>query len=148
VTKLNLTRDVVILACAISAGIHGALVPVHFDESTGTGLGFAVATALLAALAFALTLRPVDVRALTGAAAVFAGLLVSYALATTTGLPLLHPDPEPVDGLALATKAVEAIGLLAALHLLRRGRPAVAVPQLKGPLTWVHHGFRAPSRSR
>jgi hypothetical protein len=125
-SSLELRRDVVILACAISAGIHGALVPDHFDESTGAGLGFAAATVLLAALAVALTLRPAGGLALTGAAAVFAGLLVGYALATTTGLPVLHPDPERVDALALATKAMEAIGLLAAIHLLQRGRPAVA----------------------
>jgi len=150
VSSLELRRDVLILACAISAGIHGALVPGHFDEGTGAGLGFAAATSLLAALAVALTLQPARPLALTGAAAVFAGLLVSYALATTTGLPVLHPDPEPVDGLALATKAIEAVGLLAALHLLRRGRPAVAaaLPQPRGTLTWAHHGLRAPSRSR
>jgi hypothetical protein len=150
VSSLEFRRDVVILACAISAGIHGALVPDHFDESTGTGLGFAAATVLLAALAVALTLRPAGALALTGAAAVFAGLLVSYALATTTGLRVLHPDREPIDGLALATKAIEAIGLLAALHLPRRGRPAVAaaLPQPKGTLTWAPHGLRAPSRSR
>ncbi len=148
-SALELRRDIVILACAISAGIHAALVPDHFDESTGAGLGFAAATVLLAALAVALTLRPAGGLALTGAAAVFAGLLVGYALATTTGLPLLHPDPEPLDGLALATKATEAIGLLAALHLLWRGRPAAAAhPQPKGTPTWVHHGLRAPSRSR
>ena len=148
-SALEVRRDVVILACAISAGIHGALVPRHFDESIGAGLGFAAATVLLAAFAVALTLRPARALALTGAAAVFAGLLVSYALGTTTGLPVLHPDPEPVDGLALATKAIEAIGLLAALHLLRRGRPAVtaALPQPKGKLTWAHHGLRALSRS-
>jgi hypothetical protein len=104
---------------------------------------------LLAALAVALTLRPARALALTGAAAVFAGLLASYALATTTGLPVLHPDPEPLDGLALAAKAIEAIGLLAALHLLRRGRAAAAaLPQPKGTLTWAHHGPRALSRSR
>jgi hypothetical protein len=150
VSSLELRRDIVILACAISAGIHGALVPDHFDESIGAGLGFAAATALLAALAVALTLRPARALALAGAAAVFAGLLVSYALATTTGLPVLRPDPEPVDGLALATKAIEAIGLLAALHPLRRGRAAVvaALPQPKGTLTWAHHGLRARSRSR
>jgi hypothetical protein len=150
VSSLELRRDVVILACAISAGIHGALVPDHFDEGTGAGLGFAAATVLLAALIVALTLRPARALALTGAAAAFAGLLVSYALATTTGLPVLHPDPEPVDGLALATKAIEAIGLLATLHLLRRARPAVAaaLPQPKGRLTWAHHGLRALSRSR
>jgi hypothetical protein len=150
VSSLELRRDVVILACAISAGIHGALAPRHFDEGIGAGLGFAAATVLLAALAVALTLRPASALALAGAAAVFAGLLVSYALATTTGLPVLHHDPEPVDGLALATKAIEAVGLLAALHLLRRGRSpaAAALPQPKGTLTWAHHGLRAPSRSR
>lgn len=91
---------------------------------------------LLAALVVALTLRPASPLALAGAAAAFAGLLVSYAFATTTGLPLLHPNPEPVDGLALATNAIEAIGLLAALHLPRRGRPAVAaaLPRPKGTL--------------
>jgi hypothetical protein len=150
VSSLELRRDIVILACAISAGVHGALVPAHFDEGIGAGLGFAVATVLLAALAVALTLRPASALALAGAAAVFAGLLVSYALATTTGVPALHPEPEPVDGLALATKAIEAVGLLAALNLLRHGRRAVActLPQPKGPLTWAHHGLRALSRSR
>ena len=29
----------------------------------------------------------------------------------TTGVPVLHPDVEPVEGLALATKAIEAVGL-------------------------------------
>jgi hypothetical protein len=149
VSSLELRRDIVILACAISAGIHGALVPDHFNESIGAGLGFAAATILLAALAVALTLRSAHALALIGAAAVFAGLLVSYALATTTGLPVLHPDREPVDGLALATKTIETVGLVAALHLLRRSRSsAAALPQPKGTLTWAQHGLRAPSRSR
>jgi hypothetical protein len=150
VSSRELRRDVVILACAISAGIHGALAPGHFDESIGAGLGFTGATVVLAALAVALTLRPARALALAGAVAVFAGLLASYALATTTGLPVLHPDAEPVDSLALATKAIETIGLLAALHLLRLGRWAVAAvrPQPKGTLTWAHHGHRALSRSR
>ena len=46
------------------------------------------------ALAVWLTLRPASVAApLAAAAAVFAGLLGSYALAVTTGLPVLHPEP-------------------------------------------------------
>ena len=57
-TAAVLERDVVILACAVSAGIHGALVPEHFDEGTGAGVGFVVSTVLLAALAVALTRRP------------------------------------------------------------------------------------------
>jgi CHASE2 domain-containing sensor protein len=135
VNLAELRGDVVILACAVSAGIHGALVPGHFDESTGAGLGFAAATAALAALVVWLTRRPASRPAFATAAVTFAGLLAGYALAITTGLPLLHPDPEPVDGLALATKAIEAAGLLAATSLLWRPRIAATVPQPKGTLT-------------
>ena len=129
-TLAELRTDVVIVACAISAGIHGALAPEHFEEGTGAGLGFVVATVLLAGLAVALTARPESRPALLGAALVFAGLISSYVLAVTTGLPVLHPDVEPVDGLALATKAIEAVGLVAAATI---ARPALALtPQLKG----------------
>jgi hypothetical protein len=128
---VSLGRDVVILACAVSAGIHAALVPGH-------GLAFVAATGLLAVSALVLTLRPASLLALAAAAAVLAGLLGSYALSVTTGLPFLHPQPEPIDGLALATKAIEAVGLAAALVLL---------PRPKGHLTWIAHTRREPSRS-
>ncbi len=133
---MSLRRDVVILACAISAGIHGALAPAHFEEGTGAGVGFVASTVLLAALVLALTLRPASPPLLAGAALVFLGLLGSYVLATTTGFPVLHPEPEPVDDLALATKAIEAVGLVTALSLLRL-RQAVSRPfiQPKGTLT-------------
>jgi hypothetical protein len=127
-----LWSDLVIVACAISAGIHGALAPEHFGEGTGAGVGFAAATIALAALAIALTLRPASAVALVAAAAVFAGLLASYGLAITTGVPVLHPDREPIDGLALATKAIEALGLLAAWSLVQRPSLAVAIPHPKG----------------
>jgi hypothetical protein len=128
---VSLGRDVVILACAVSAGIHAALVPGH-------GTSFVAATALLGLVVLALTLRPASALALGAAATALAGLLGAYALAVTTGLPLVHPDPEPVDGLALATKAIEAVGLAAALALL---------PRPKGLLTWTAYARRAPSRS-
>jgi hypothetical protein len=134
VSLAELRGDIVILACAVSAGIHGALVPDHFDEGTGAGLGFVAATASLAGLVVWLTRRPANPSALAATAVTFAGLLGSYALATTTGLPVLHPDPEPLDGLALATKAIEAAGLLAATSLLWRP-VAVTLPQPKGTLT-------------
>ena len=54
--------DLVILACAISAGIHGALVQDHFEEGTGAGLGFVAATVVLAVLAVVLTRRPSNSR--------------------------------------------------------------------------------------
>jgi hypothetical protein len=121
-------RDVVILACAISAGVHGALMPVHFGEGLGPGVGFAAATVLLGAVAAAMTMRPASDYALVAAAVVLGGLLVSYALAATVGLPLVHPSPEPVDGLALATKAVEAVGLLAAASVFGDGEDRKTVP--------------------
>jgi hypothetical protein len=135
VSLAELKGDVVILACAISAGIHGALVPGHFDEGIGAGLGFVAATVALGGLVVWLTWRPASASALAVAAVTFGGLLASYALATTTGLPVLHPDPEPVDGLALATKAIEGAGLLAASGLLWRPRVAATLPQPKGRLT-------------
>ena len=134
VTLADLGTDVVILACAISAGIHGALVPSHFDEGVPAGLGFGAATLALAGIVVGLTSRPANVPALAAAAATLAGLLVSYAVAITTGVPALHPHPEPVEGLALATKAIEIVGLLAATSLLRR-RVAIAHTRPKGVLT-------------
>jgi hypothetical protein len=133
VTARALLLDVVILACAISAGIHGALIPDHLEEGVGPGAGFAVATVVLAALAVVLTLRPAPWSAAI-AAAVFAGLIVAYGLAVTSGLPLLHPDREAVDSLALVTKAVEAVGLVAAAALMPRPARRLAL-RPKGTLT-------------
>ena len=132
----GLRRDVVILSCGVSAGIHGALAPAHFDEGGGAGLGFVASTVLLAGLAVFLTVRPASSLPLAGAAIVFTCLLAAYALAATTGLPVLHPQPEPVDGLALATKAFEVVGLATALNLLWSGSvPALGAPRPKGHLT-------------
>ena len=63
-----LRRDLVILVCAISAGIHGALAPEHFAEGTRTpASASSPSTVLLAALAVALTLRPASALALAAA---------------------------------------------------------------------------------
>ena len=125
----ELKRDIVVLACAISAGIHAALTPEHLEEGVPAGLGFAVAAVALGALTIVLAHDPAERVALTAAAAVLAGLLVSYGLAVTTGVPVLHPDPEAVDALALVTKAIEAIGLVAAVSLLRRPQAEAAAPR-------------------
>jgi hypothetical protein len=126
-----LRTDVVILACAISAGIHGALAPEHFEEGTGAGAGFVAATVLLAGLVLALTLRPASGAAVAGAAIVLAGLIASYALAVTTGFPVLHPEAEPVEGIALFSKAIEAVGVAAAASLLWRRPTGALTPQPK-----------------
>jgi hypothetical protein len=134
VTLAELRTDLVILTCAISAGIHGALAPDHFGEGTAAGLGFVVATVLLAVLAVALTRNPTQL-AVASTAAVFVGLIASYAIAVTTGFPVLHPDVEAVDGLALFTKAIEVVGTLLAASLLRRPSLVPVFTQPKGTLT-------------
>jgi hypothetical protein len=128
-------RDLLIVACAISAGIHAALAPAHFAEGTTAGAAFVAAAGALGALAVLVTKRPTP-PVLGAATLVLAGLLASYALAITTGLPLLHREPEAVEPLAVFTKAVESLGLLAALDLLRRGRTS-PLPHLRprGSLT-------------
>jgi hypothetical protein len=116
---------VVVAACAISAGIHAALVPGHLDESAGAGIAFLGSAVVLGGLALALTLG-VGPRVVVATALTLAALLAAYALAITAGVPMLHPATEPVTGLAVATKAVEAVGLAAAAHLvLRRHAPAL-----------------------
>jgi hypothetical protein len=136
VTLAELRVDIIILACAVSAGIHAALVPDHFREGTGAGVGFVVATALLAVLAVTLTRQPSQL-ALAATVLVFAGLIVSYALVLTTGVPVLHPAVEAVDGLALFTKAVEAVGLVTAAILRWPSLLALPTPkrQPKGTST-------------
>jgi hypothetical protein len=112
-------RQLLVVTCATSAGIHAALVPQHLEEELGAGLGFLAAALLLAVVTGAIVW---DVgRAAVGAAAVLGGLLAVYLPATTTGMPLLHPEPEPITALALATKAIEAVGLLSALS--QKGTP-------------------------
>ena len=133
-TFAELRVDLIIVACAVSAGIHAALAPEHFAEGTGAGTGFVVATVLLAFFAVALTRKPTQA-ALLGSAFLFAGLIVSYAFVVTTGVPVLHPEPEAIDGLALFTKAVETAGLVVTASLLRRPSLAFVLTQPKGTLT-------------
>ena len=130
----ELRTDAVIVACAISAGIHAALAPEHFRESTAAGVGFVASAALLAALAVVLTRRPSDA-AFAATALVFGGLIGSYVLAVTTGIPGVHPDVDPVEGLALATKAVEAAGLVLAAWGLRLAPLPLNLTNPKGTLT-------------
>ena len=116
-TTADLELDLLIVVCAVSAGIHAALTPEHFGEGAGAGLGFLVSAVLLAGLVVALT-RGAGPPALVATILTLAGLIAAYAVAVTSGVPVLHPEIEPVDGLALATKAIEIVGLVAATHLL------------------------------
>lgn len=121
-----MSRDVLVLACAVSAGVHAALAPQHAT--------FVPAAVALGVLAFGLARSPAPLL-VDGAIVVLGGLIAAYALAATSGIPLVHPDHEPVTGLAVATKAIEALGLLAAL-------------ELKGATRWLTSTATARSLSR
>jgi len=113
-------RDVLVAACAVSAGIHGALAPEHFEESAVAGAGFAASAVLLVVLVVALRSRTHEALVLACTAATLASLVVLYAVAAATGIPVLHPDVDSVDGLAVSTKVVELAGLWLAVDLLHR----------------------------
>jgi len=107
-------RDGLIVCCAVSSGVHAALAPEHIRESVLTGVGYVTAAVVLVVLIIVLTARP-ESRAVTSfAVLVLLALLVSYGVASTSGIPILHPDVDPVGVL---TKAVEVVGLGLALGL-------------------------------
>ena len=130
-TRATVEHEVLIASCAISAGIHAALAPEHFREEPGAGVGFLVSAVLLAVLCVVLVYRPASRIAVGAAGATLAGLLVAYALVLAVGVPVLHPDREPADGLALVTKAIELVGLVAALGL---GAPGLFAGRCTRPL--------------
>jgi hypothetical protein len=133
-TARAVEHDLVIVVCAISAGIHAALVPEHFTEAAGAGIGFAAAVVLLAAAVLGLTLRPGSPLPYATAVLLLAGLLTAYLFTVTSGLPLLHPHPEALDSLALVTKAVETVGLVAACRLTWQLMPYGSNLRQKGTL--------------
>ena len=111
------TRTGTVAACGVSAGLHGALFAVHARELPVHAVAFLTAALLLTGVGLVVAFRP-DVRSGPGSAAgLFLALLVAYPLAR-------H---EPFDVIAGISKAVEAVGLVLAVRLLRL-RPGVPDP--------------------
>ena len=116
------------LALASSAGVHGALVPAHASAEPLLGALFALSALLLAGLTVGVTQAPGAV--VFGAAALLlAPLLVAYIAARFVALPPLTHS-EPVDLLGVATKLIEAAGLVLALRLLGTRAGGAALPAL------------------
>ena len=113
----TLARNVVLIACAASAGVHAGLVPAHLDENLWLGIAFAASVGLLLALTVSLARTGDPRRRAAPAAAVLAALIVAYSLSRTVGLAPLEEHVEPVDAIGLLTQGVQAAGLVAALHL-------------------------------
>jgi hypothetical protein len=118
IVSTTLARNVLLVACAASAGVHAGLVPSHLVENLWRGIAFAGSVGLLLALIVSLW-RAGDPRrrAAPAAAAVLAALIAAYSLSRTVGLAPLEEHVEPVDAIGLLTQGVQVAGLIAALLL-------------------------------
>jgi drug/metabolite transporter (DMT)-like permease len=130
--RLDAHRNVVIVACAISAGVHAGLVPEHLREAPPLGVAFVLAAAGLAMTAVLVARRPSDGRPPVLAALLFGALIAGYAASRTTGLPLLNAEHEELDSVGLVTQVVEVAGLVAALLLVHHARGRMPLATQKG----------------
>src|SRR3954447_5250385 len=110
----NFARVGVVAACAASTGVHGALVPDHLDHEPALGAAFVAAAVLTLTISAGLAICPSSATIASLATLGLAMLIVAYALSVTTGIPWLSDGPERVEAVGVATKAVEAVGLVLA----------------------------------
>jgi hypothetical protein len=106
------------LAVTFSAGIHAALVPEHLKEMPPLGYAFIAAAAIGGLLAWALVSRPNDRRLPLLAGLFCLGQIVTWALFVTVPVPGFSGTPEPIEAIALASKAAELLGIALALPLV------------------------------
>jgi hypothetical protein len=124
--------QMVILACAASAGAHAALVPEHLEHERALGVAFGAAAVALVLSVVTLTARPESALARSATALLLAALIAAYLVNVTTGLPGLAGEAEAVDALGFATKLVEVLGLafVLQLHSIDGRRRASAVKEV------------------
>ncbi len=128
------------LAVTFSAGIHAALVPEHLKEMPPLGYSFIAAAVIGAVLAWALVSRPDDRRLPLLAGLFCLGQIATWVLFVTVPVPLFSGTPEPVEVIALVSKAAELLGILLVLP--------VAIPSRLGTLRWSRHRSSQSERSR
>jgi hypothetical protein len=127
-TDRDRERTTLIVAAAIAVGVHAGLAPDQFDEWAPLGACFVAAAVVLAGGVAVLAVGHDHVRRAAGVLALlFAGLVVGYVATRLVALPPLDPDREPFDALGVATTAIEAVGLVAALRLAGR-KAASSIP--------------------
>ena len=107
------TRTLVVAACGVSAGLHGALCAVHARELPLHAAAFLTASLALTLTALVLVFRSDLREGPAAAAALFAALLLAYPLARHEGF----------DAVAGISKTVEAAGLVLSVRLLRLRSP-------------------------
>ena len=114
------TTTLLVLAGAVSAGVHAGLAPEHLHEWAPLGAAFVAAAAAAALAVAALVLRPASPWPPRALGALLGGLVVAYALTRLAALPPLDPEREALDLVGVCTCAAEVLGVVAALLLRRR----------------------------
>ena len=116
-------------AGAVGAGVHAAIAPQHLREWPPLGASFVAVAVLLSAAVAALALRPDDRLPVAALAALLGSVAAGYVVSRLVAIPPLDPEREPFDALGICTTAIEAFGLLLALHVhVPRRRPSQAHP--------------------
>src|SRR5919201_3343725 len=109
--------DVLVVAGAVSAGVHAGLAPEHLREWLPLGAAFVAAAAAAALPVAVFVLRPASPWPPRALGALLGGLVVAYALTRLAALPPLDPERESLDVVGVCTTAVEALGVAAAVRL-------------------------------
>src|ERR671930_2795940 len=120
---MKTTATFLVVAGAVSAGVHAGLAPEHLHEWPPLGASFVAAAAAAALGVAALVLRPASPWPARVLGALLGSLVVAYAATRLAALPPLDPDREPLDALGVFTSALEAAGLVAALRLVHAHNP-------------------------
>jgi hypothetical protein len=105
------------LAVTFSAGIHAALVPEHLEEMPRLGELFIAAAAIGGSLAIDLVLRPGDRRISFVAGLFCLCQIAAWALFVSVPVPGFPGTPEPIEAIALVSKAIEAAAVALAFSL-------------------------------
>src|SRR5262249_2320583 len=113
--------DFCAVVCALSVGVHGALVILYISESMAMAAAFLIATLVLGVAVLAQAMGPIF-----GVSVVVAVLLLTVALAyllsRTIGIPGLTEDPELFDTFGIAVSLLEAGAAVVATRQLKSRR--------------------------